>query len=206
MVYWPPIRRESFLLWAIYLFTCSLSRSANISSKQGLQLNLRIMLLLMPLFNRYHIREWLEISFRMLLISIISGILMIFSHYYIENVSRREVNLSFVLWMVCLNCIFIALEFFIQSIVHCLQHLGAFDSSDSCKSIIFTTIGHNGMLLFLLANLLTGFVNFTIDTLSAPNWIAFLVLVVYTSILSYASVFCYKHNIRLKFSIKQKSE
>lgn len=142
----------------------------------------------------------------MILISLISGILMIVSHNYIENVSRREVNLSFVLWMVCLNSIFIALEFFIQSVVHCWQHLGAFYSSDFHQSIIFMSIGHNGMLLFLLSNLLTGLVNFTIDTISAPDWLAFIVLVFYTSILSFVSVFCYKHNIQLKLSFKSKSD
>lgn len=150
-------------------------------------------------------KEWLQISFFMFSLTVIFGLLMILSHNYIENVSRREVNLSFIFWMVSLNSIYIGLEFLIQTIVHILQYLNVFYSGDSYTSIIFSSIGYNGMLLFLVSNLLTGFVNFTIDTISASDLLAFIVLIAYSVSLCCVSVFCFEHKIQLKLQIKQKS-
>ena len=131
---------------------------------------------------------------------------MFLSHIYIENVSRREVNLSFICWMIALNSIFIGLEFLIQTIIHIFQYLNIFDSGDSYRSIIFSSIGYNGMLLFLVSNLLTGFVNFTIDTIVVSDLLAITIIIVYTIVLSLVSVFCYKNKIQIKLPMKQKTD
>ncbi|CAG2110517.1 unnamed protein product, partial [Medioppia subpectinata] len=125
---------------------------------------------------------------------------------YIESTSRREMNLSFVFWMVSLNSLFIGMEFAIQTLVHCLQHLNVLGSGDTHRSIIFSAIGYSGMLLFLVSNLLTGLINFTINTISVSNSIAFAIIVIYSLILSIISVILFHYKIQIKIPVKQKSD
>ncbi|CAG2178339.1 unnamed protein product [Oppiella nova] len=154
----------------------------------------------------HQIKLWFKLAVQLFILSLIFIILMDLSHNYIENTSRREVNLSFVFWMIALNSIFIGLEFAIQALIHCLQHLNVFSSDESHRSIIFSAVGYSGMLLFLVSNLLTGLVNFTIDTISCSDLTAFAIILTYSLVLCFIAIFCFQYKIQIKIPVKQKSE
>lgn len=145
-------------------------------------------------------------AFHICLLGIIFAIIMFLSNYYIEEVSRREANLSFVCWMITFISVLIALELFIQAIVQTLQHLNVFPKGHSFQSIIYSSIGYSGMLLFLISNLLTGLVNFTIDTISTSDLMAVTIILIYCSAISFVAVLCTSMKIQLKLPMKQKSD
>eukprot|EP00761_Pharyngomonas_kirbyi_P012682 gb/GECH01012709.1/.p1 GENE.gb/GECH01012709.1/~~gb/GECH01012709.1/.p1 ORF type:complete len:123 (+),score=28.30 gb/GECH01012709.1/:1-369(+) len=60
---------------------------------------------------------------------------------------------------------------------------------------IISAINHNQLPLFLLANLMTGLVNLSIDTLSQSSLTSVLILSVYMLILSLVA--CYSYHWRL---------
>jgi phosphatidylinositol glycan class W len=73
--------------------------------------------------------------------------------------------------------------------------------SDCSKSrfCLLEAINGNGLAFFMLANLLTGFVNFSMETIFIPPNIAYCVLVGYMLVLSLTSAFLDAYKINLKF-------
>ena len=109
-------------------------------------------------------------------------------HWYIEPVSRRETNISYILFMISfVICNFITeLLYFMFSQV--LQASNAKYNSNKFESIVFGWIAKTGLLIFLTANILTGFVNFTVDTLQTTKTQTMLILYLYSFLLSFV---CY---------------
>ncbi|KAG6633668.1 uncharacterized protein At4g17910 isoform X3 [Carya illinoinensis] len=106
---------------------------------------------------------------------------------YVEGVSRRMCNLPYVTMVLALN----------------LQVLSVLTLSDyipgSKTSILEQAFNRNLLGSFLLANVLTGLVNLSVDTLSASSVAALFILVLYASVLTIVvgiADFCC---IRLKF-------
>ncbi|KAG2676640.1 hypothetical protein I3760_12G062800 [Carya illinoinensis] len=106
---------------------------------------------------------------------------------YVEGVSRRTCNLPYVTMVLALN----------------LQVLSVLTLSDyipgSKTSILEQAFNRNLLGSFLLANVLTGLVNLSVDTLSASSVAALFILVLYASVLTIVvgiADFCC---IRLKF-------
>ena len=71
------------------------------------------------------------------------------------------------------------------------------DPHTSCVCVV-SAVDYNQLGFFLLANLLTGLVNFTMDTLSATPAIGLTVLAVYMSVLVGVFLTLFKLNIKLK--------
>ncbi|XP_065635235.1 uncharacterized protein At4g17910 isoform X3 [Quercus suber] len=124
---------------------------------------------------------------RALILSILFWIITVLLDRHVERVSRRMCNLTYVTMVLALN----------------LQVLAILMLSDyipgSKTSILEEAFNRNLLGAFLLANVLTGLVNLSVDTLSASSVTALFVLVVYASTLSTVvgiADFC---GIRLKF-------
>ncbi|KAM4073480.1 hypothetical protein ACB094_10G022600 [Castanea mollissima] len=124
---------------------------------------------------------------RALILSILFWIITVLLDRHVERVSRRMCNLTYVTMVLALN----------------LQVLAILMLSDyipgSKTSVLEEAFNRNLLGAFLLANVLTGLVNLSVDTLSASSVTALFVLVVYASTLSTVvgiADFC---GIRLKF-------
>lgn len=65
--------------------------------------------------------------------------------------------------------------------------------------LLWKAINYNGLFYFLLANLLTGLVNISINTNDYSHLKSFIILVAYLAILSAGVIVTYKRSIQLKF-------
>ncbi|GAA5835465.1 hypothetical protein JCM5353_000151 [Sporobolomyces roseus] len=106
------------------------------------------------------------------------------------EVSRRLANLSYVLWVVAFNTSFLFLYLLIQ-----LASTSNMFSSSTTPSIttpppsepkapiIFEAINRNGLIVFLVANLLTGLINVSIESMYTSHFNAILILVSYCAVV-----------------------
>lgn len=83
------------------------------------------------------------------------------------SISRRLANLPYVMWVVSYNSAFILGYDLVEQLV------GPFHSS------ILDAINNNGLALFLVANLTTGLVNMTINTLEVGTGMSYVILIIY---------------------------
>lgn len=98
-----------------------------------------------------------------------------------EPVSRRSCNASFVLWMLANNVQAIFLNS--QVLQFLRSYAGRYSVPRTFQSL------NNGMLyVFLLANVLTGMVNSTVDTLSVSDRHARAILLVYMALVQAISI------------------
>lgn len=72
----------------------------------------------------------------------------------------------------------------------------SFFTEDVC---LLSAVNYNGLMYFLLANVLTGLVNLSLDTLQLSTAQSMTILITYMGILSFVTLMLYKWKIRLKF-------
>ncbi|ONL98488.1 transferase transferring acyl groups [Zea mays] len=114
-------------------------------------------------------------------------ILAIIFDSYIERVSRRMCNFAYVM-----------LVFGQNFQVLCILTLAGFVSYK--KNLVLEDAFNQNMLgSFLLANILTGLVNLSVNTLSASSLTAFMILSVYTFALCMVTGLIHFCGVRMKF-------
>ena len=96
------------------------------------------------------------------------------------NVSRRLANLPYVFWIAAFNSAQIA----VFALVEACGPPVSYQKQDSARlkdasSKILVVFNQNGLVVFLIANLLTGLVNLTINTLDMDSLGSIAILVVY---------------------------
>lgn len=128
------------------------------------------------------------------------------SHIYIEPISRREANFAFICWITTFVLILIAIELIMQILTTILRHGKIFASHITCNSIVYSSMSYSGFLLFLIANVLTGFVNFVFDTLSVSSLQTILILFTYSFILSYIAILLNFKQVQLKIPMRRQKE
>ena len=101
-------------------------------------------------------------------------------------VSRRSTNSSFVVWVLLVNVLqLVSIEFFVRlAYFSSLKQQKKSDSDVLTKWIIPPVLGafnRHGLIVFVVANLLTGVVNLSLNTLQVPHGAAVSLLLVYTS-------------------------
>ncbi|KAI5959681.1 GWT1 [Candida theae] len=89
----------------------------------------------------------------------------------ITSISRRIADASYVLWVVSYNAAFLLGYDLIDKIL---------PEQSGFASELLEAVNNNGLLAFLLGNLLTGLINMSINTLEVSNTTAFLILVGYS--------------------------
>ncbi|KAL8883460.1 MAG: hypothetical protein Q9192_007152 [Flavoplaca navasiana] len=118
-------------------------------------------------------------------------------------VSRRLANLPYVLWVSAFNCA----QLVLFCAIEVLMFPGLYSTTDRrtesqrCKEATSRLLGSfnaNGLAIFLLANLLTGLVNLSTDTLQAGRARAVVTLLVYTLVLAITAITLHSRNIKLK--------
>lgn len=83
------------------------------------------------------------------------------------NISRRLANLSYILWVVNYNCIFL------------LGYALTEKLTGPMLSSILEAINSNGLAIFLVANLMTGLINMSMNTLEMGAAATYTILTVY---------------------------
>ena len=119
------------------------------------------------------------------------------------QVSRRLANFSYISWVAAFNCSQLLAFYVIEQF--CFPNLlSAKDQQDSktqaskATSRVLKAYNRNGLAIFLIANLLTGLVNLTLDTLTMSRLGAMGILVGYCSTLTAVAVGLDLWNISIK--------
>ncbi|CAB9502037.1 anchored wall transfer protein 1 [Seminavis robusta] len=104
-------------------------------------------------------------------------------------VSRRSTNASFCVWtlahsMLILAVIHAAMGFYEDP----KQSAQAANNGRPRVPIVFQAVNRHGFLSFLIANLLTGLTNLTINTLEVSDPVAFIILFVYLSAVGFSAL------------------
>ncbi|KAL2901373.1 hypothetical protein RDABS01_026455 [Bienertia sinuspersici] len=120
-------------------------------------------------------------------VSVILWLLTLFLNHYVERVSRRTCNMAYVMLVLAVN----------------FEVLAIFMFSEFTPGINFTALegafNQNLLASFLLANILTGLVNLSVDTLSASSNQALVILVFYAFLLCLFTGLANLYGVRLKF-------
>ena len=119
------------------------------------------------------------------------------------QVSRRLANLPYFLWVSAFNCAQITVFCLVETLFFPGVYLAADRTLErrECEratSRVLKSFNRNGLAIFLLANLLTGLVNMTLDTLSMSPIGAMAVLVWYAALLTGVAVALDSRNISIK--------
>ncbi|EXJ83470.1 hypothetical protein A1O1_07093 [Capronia coronata CBS 617.96] len=114
-------------------------------------------------------------------------------HVFNLRVSRRLANLPYVLWVAAFNNAQIFLFGLIESYGPAFSYFSedtttATTSVRNATSPILRAFNSNGLVVFLLANLLTGLVNMTVNTLDMAALHAVAVLLVYAALVTGVAV------------------
>lgn len=107
------------------------------------------------------------------------------------EVSRRLCNASYAMWVITISHMMITIGLSTELLPTRL--------CSTSSSLILDAINMNQLPIFLLANVATGIVNLSMDTIHASNAKAFLVLNLYLIFLTVTAVFLYKYKIKIKF-------
>jgi len=119
-------------------------------------------------------------------------ILAYLSEVYIDPVSRRMGNLGYVLYTVSYNL------FLLSAHALFLLFAAKYTIGTPTPSLIINSINTNQLFVFLLGNLLTGLVNFMVNTIRAPPENAMLILSVYLLVVCGIAVVLNRRGIAIK--------
>ena len=105
------------------------------------------------------------------------------------QVSRRLANFPYILWVAAFNCAQILLFCLVETLFFPGVYVAPDKATerreiDRATSRVFKSFSRNGLAIFLLANLLTGSVNLTLDTLTVGRIEAMGVLLLYLGTLT----------------------
>lgn len=119
------------------------------------------------------------------------------------QVSRRLANLPYIFWVSAFNCTQITVFCLMESLLFPGVHKATDRISERRETTMATSrvlraFNANGLAIFLLANLLTGMVNLTMDTLSVGSELAVGVLVAYAALLTGIAVMLDAKGVAIK--------
>ena len=108
------------------------------------------------------------------------AVYMLSSNYAVAglNVSRRLANLPYVVWVMAFNNTQILMFCLVETICFPSAYKTA-DAGTETSSRVMQAFNSNGLVIFLVANLLTGLVNLTLKTLDMSDLASMGVLIAY---------------------------
>lgn len=136
-----------------------------------------------------------------------AGLYFLATNVYLINlgISRRLASLPYVLWTVAYNnaqlFLFAAVEGVGEKFTYTRYSAGQDDglfTAHEIPSPIMRAFNRNGLAVFLIANLLTGLVNLTVNTLDMSNAGAMGVLILYAGLVSSVAVIMDAYGVKIK--------
>lgn len=120
------------------------------------------------------------------------------------GVSRRLANMGYVVWVISIGTTMTALYLLLEIFYHYLVFDKPKSNDDNqepktCVPVILKAIEYNGLAFFLAANILTGLINMTFQTLLVDSGGGVFLLTAYMFVLVAITSFLYVNKIRLKF-------
>ena len=112
---------------------------------------------------------------------------LVLSIKWVQPVSRRACNMTYVLWALSLNWTMLV-TFVLGSVV----------SGTLTAPVLLSAFSHNMLPLFLSSNLMTGAVNMSIDSLSVSDGYARLIVSVYITLICLVAHVMYNRDTRLR--------
>jgi hypothetical protein len=134
------------------------------------------------------------------LLSVVTGAASFLCNCFFQEVSRRQSNAAYILWIMCLYCLLLSVESLLCLAIEFMESTGLLRSSESSRSILSSSFESNSLVIFLLANLLTGFINLSSNTMEAGVLQSLSILIIYTLLLSQVSFYLKRNKIVLRFS------
>lgn len=127
---------------------------------------------------------------------IILGITQYLCMWYIQPISRRLLNITYVCWLICANLWIILILLAIALLISYLCSISISSIYQYTSPWLIDVLNHHSLLFFLLSNLGTGLVNMSINTLSINDTYAIIILIIYlfTSILLVVIYHHYYHH------------
>jgi hypothetical protein len=116
--------------------------------------------------------------------------------YNVFDVSRRLMNITYVLWMMTLSVFYMGVLVIVETTLVTLfiiKNIGA-----RVTPMIFDAVNYNGLLFFLLANIFTGIVNMTYKTLYIPTLMSLVILFLYMLSICSIMFILYVQKVRIK--------
>ncbi|XP_032235707.2 phosphatidylinositol-glycan biosynthesis class W protein isoform X2 [Nematostella vectensis] len=165
--------------------------------------------------------SWMTVFFVLFSLDALFWIGTLLCSHNISPVSRRLANLSFVLWQMAYNIQLLASFLLVDLLSTAVQTLLRTEGSpaggcEKCypfyshsslrrKSIkececqcLIAAINRNQLVYFLLANILTGAVNFLVQTLYCGTWLSFLIICGYMFAVNLIALVLHSCNITLR--------
>lgn len=125
---------------------------------------------------------------RLFVVSLLLWLLTIVLDHHVERVSRRMCNMAYVMLVLAGNFQILAIAMLSEYIIPGID-----------LAVLEGAFNQNLLSIFLLANILTGLVNLSIDTISASSIQALFILVMYSFSLCFFAGVTYFYGFRLKF-------
>lgn len=115
-------------------------------------------------------------GFRTFKVTMIFWSMFVLSTVYLDiPVSRRSMSASFIFWVLAHN-----LSIFLFTWMACsFTDIGRGANNDTINPPTFQAVNNNSLMVFILANLMTGAVNLSMNTLKASNMEAMVALLFY---------------------------
>lgn len=130
--------------------------------------------------KRYGITQTLKALLRLAAPAIVGLVVM---HNLVQPSSRRISNAAYICWSACMVIFLLGCEVTVNSGIAALQR--RYHNVDDFGSRIYTAFSQNAMPLFLLANILTGIINFAWDTNSMLLIPSFATIAIYLVVVSF---------------------
>ena len=120
-------------------------------------------------------------------------------HAFNLNVSRRLANLPYTLWIVAFNNFQLLLFGLVESVGPSFSYLPHdTERVRHATSFLLRVFNSNGLVVFLVANLLTGLVNLTVNTLDTGDLVAMGILVAYAAAVTGVAVALHFSGLKIK--------
>jgi Uncharacterized membrane protein len=112
---------------------------------------------------------------------------VIFLYFFqLTSISRRLANMPYVMWTVSYNAAYLLGYHLIDAAL------------PNINSALLDSTNKNGLFLFLIGNLATGFINMMCNTLKVKDSIAFIILLVYILATCVVAVVLDKKGVYIK--------
>lgn len=121
----------------------------------------------------------------------------IFQHFF--EVSRKLANCGYVFWIVSISLLSLSNLIFQELLIYFLNSsMIKVKREVNVVSMILNAINYNGLVFFLIGNLLTGMINISIRTLIVSSYAGIFIIILYMFLCCSLIIYLYQKNIRLR--------